>query len=77
MMNYFITVSGNIGAGKTTLVENLCNWLGWTPFFESEQHNPYLSISIKTWKPGHFIPRSFSWSRDYKPIKTSAYRKDL
>ena len=46
-MNYYITVSGNIGAGKTTLVENLCNWLGWTPCFEPQQNNPYLSDFCK------------------------------
>ncbi len=42
-MNKFIAVAGNIGVGKSTLVELLCQRLGWTPFFEPVTQNPYLS----------------------------------
>ena len=58
-MNYFITVSGNIGAGKTTLVKNLCNWLGWTPYFEPEQHNPYLNDFYKDMESWAFHSQIF------------------
>jgi deoxyadenosine/deoxycytidine kinase len=37
-----IAVSGNIGSGKTTLVEKLSRHYGWTPLYESVDHNPYL-----------------------------------
>ena len=37
-----IAVAGNIGSGKTTLVEKLSKHYGWTPLFESVDHNPYL-----------------------------------
>jgi deoxyadenosine/deoxycytidine kinase len=37
-----IAVSGNIGCGKTTLVEKLGKHYGWTPLFESVDQNPYL-----------------------------------
>lgn len=37
-----IAVSGNIGCGKTTLVEKLSKHYGWTPLFESVDQNPYL-----------------------------------
>lgn len=37
-----IAVAGNIGSGKTTLVEKLAKHYGWTPLFESVDHNPYL-----------------------------------
>jgi deoxyadenosine/deoxycytidine kinase len=37
-----IAVSGNIGSGKTTLVEKLARHYKWSPFFESVDHNPYL-----------------------------------
>jgi len=42
-MKKYITVAGNIGVGKSTLVHLLCDRLGWTPFFEPEAHNPYLA----------------------------------
>ena len=37
-----IAVSGNIGAGKTTLTEMLAKHYGWQAEFESVDNNPYL-----------------------------------
>ncbi|MBS1680814.1 MAG: deoxynucleoside kinase [Bacteroidetes bacterium] len=37
-----IAVCGNIGSGKTTLVERLSKHYGWLPLYESVEHNPYL-----------------------------------
>src|SRR5215212_12214011 len=37
-----IAVSGNIGAGKTTLTELLSKHYKWIPQFEDVDHNPYL-----------------------------------
>src|SRR5882762_4597069 len=37
-----IAICGNIGSGKTTLVEKLSKHYGWTPLYESVDHNPYL-----------------------------------
>jgi deoxyadenosine/deoxycytidine kinase len=42
-MKRYITVAGNIGVGKSTLVNLLCQKLGWQPFYEPEAHNPYLA----------------------------------
>lgn len=42
-MKKYITVAGNIGVGKSTLVRLLCERLGWCPFFEPEEQNPYLA----------------------------------
>jgi deoxyadenosine/deoxycytidine kinase len=42
-MNKFIVVAGNIGVGKSTLVQMLCRELGWEPFYEPETENPYLT----------------------------------
>ena len=39
----FVAVAGNIGVGKSTLVELLSNRLGWAPFYEPEGENPYLA----------------------------------
>ncbi len=35
-------LAGNIGVGKTTLVELMCKQLGWRPYFEPVTENPYL-----------------------------------
>ena len=42
-MKKFIAIAGNIGVGKSTLVEKLCARLGWEPFFEGVVDNPYLA----------------------------------
>ena len=42
-MEKFIVIAGNIGAGKTTLVEILSNRLGFSPFSEPHEDNPYLA----------------------------------
>jgi len=38
-----IAIAGNIGAGKTTLCEQLGKNFGWDVHFESTDDNPYLS----------------------------------
>ncbi|MFZ9888309.1 MAG: deoxynucleoside kinase [Myxococcota bacterium] len=38
----YIAVAGNIGAGKSTLVDFLCRTYGVQPFFEPNDDNPYL-----------------------------------
>lgn len=42
-MKKFIAVAGNIGVGKSTLVQMLCQRLGWQPFYEPVAENPYLA----------------------------------
>lgn len=42
-MKKFVAVAGNIGVGKSTLVEMLCVRMGWEPFFEPVTENPYLA----------------------------------
>lgn len=41
--NYFITIAGNIGVGKSTLVHLLSDKLSWQPIFEAVEENPYLA----------------------------------
>lgn len=51
-MKKFIAVAGNIGVGKSTLVTMLCDHLGWEPFFEPVNENPYLAdfySDMKSW----------------------------
>jgi deoxyadenosine/deoxycytidine kinase len=51
-MKKFITVAGNIGAGKSSLVEKLSQQLGWQPFYEPVTHNPYLADFYKDMPAG-------------------------
>ena len=37
-----VAVAGNIGAGKTTLVNKLAKHYKWEPHLEAVDHNPYL-----------------------------------
>ncbi|MCY7351896.1 MAG: deoxynucleoside kinase [Cytophagaceae bacterium] len=38
-----IAITGNIGAGKTTLAQKLADHFGWQIFHEAVEGNPYLS----------------------------------
>ena len=42
-MKKYIVVAGNIGVGKSTLVQMLCQRLSWDPFYEPVAENPYLA----------------------------------
>jgi deoxyadenosine/deoxycytidine kinase len=51
-MKRFVAVAGNIGVGKSTLVERLAEKLGWEPFYEPVGDNPYLADfydDMQTW----------------------------
>lgn len=39
----FIAIAGNVGVGKSTLTELLSQRLGWVPFPEAVDDNPYLA----------------------------------
>lgn len=41
-MNKFIAVAGNMGVGKTSMVEFLCQRYGFQPVYEPYMDNPYL-----------------------------------
>ncbi|MDR7421139.1 MAG: deoxynucleoside kinase [Armatimonadota bacterium] len=42
-MTRFVAMSGNIGSGKSTLTARLCQRLGWQPYYEVVDENPYLA----------------------------------
>lgn len=51
-MKKWIAVAGNIGVGKSSLVALLADNLGWKPFYEPVDDNPYLADfyrDMKTW----------------------------
>jgi deoxyadenosine/deoxycytidine kinase len=41
-VKHFVGIAGNIGVGKSTLTRLLSRKLGWEPFFEAVNDNPYL-----------------------------------
>ncbi len=41
-MKNYIVLAGNIGAGKSTLVDRISSHLGWKPYYEPVSENPYL-----------------------------------
>lgn len=48
----FVAIAGNMGSGKSSLVEFLSHEYGLTPYFEPNETNPYLSDfyrDMKTW----------------------------
>lgn len=53
-MKKFLAVAGNIGAGKTSLTEFLCNQYGFEPVYEPFQTNPYLDDFYKDMKAWSF-----------------------
>ena len=43
----FVAVAGNIGVGKSALTERLARELGWEPFFEAVDDNPFLGRRLR------------------------------
>jgi len=68
-MEKFVAVAGNIGVGKTTLVQMLCDNLGWTPFFEPERENPYLADFYKDMHTWAFHSQVFFLTRRLRAHK--------
>jgi len=62
-MDKFIVVAGNIGAGKSTLVELLSRELQLTPFYEPVSENPYLSDFYEDMKRWAFQSQLFYLTR--------------
>ena len=51
-MKKYIAMAGNIGVGKSTLVNMLCERLKWEAFYEPVAENPYLTDfyrEMSTW----------------------------
>jgi len=63
MTNYFITVAGNIGVGKSTLVGLLADRLDWEPVFEAFTENSYLADFYGDMRRWSFHSQVFFLSR--------------
>ncbi|MDZ7843257.1 MAG: deoxynucleoside kinase [Anaerolineales bacterium] len=68
-MKKFVAVAGNIGVGKTTLVDKLCRRLDWTPFYEPQADNPYLADFYQDMKSWAFHSQIFFLTRRLRAHK--------
>ncbi|NIS82413.1 MAG: deoxynucleoside kinase [Anaerolineales bacterium] len=62
-MKKFVAVAGNIGVGKSTLVELLSERLGWEPFYEPVGENPYLADFYRDMRAWSFPSQIFFLTR--------------
>jgi deoxyadenosine/deoxycytidine kinase len=58
-VKYFVTVAGNIGVGKSTLVGKLAEHLKWEPYYEPVAENPYLEDFYENMKRWAFQSQVF------------------
>ena len=63
-----IAIAGNIGAGKTTLSENLSRHYGWEAHYEDASDNPYLSDFYNDMKRWSFNLQIYFLNSRYKQI---------
>ncbi|MBI5349525.1 MAG: deoxynucleoside kinase, partial [Chloroflexi bacterium] len=63
MTKYFVAIAGNIGVGKSTLTTLMTQKLGWSPFFEAVEENPYLADFYKDMSRWSFHSQAFFLSR--------------
>ena len=59
----FIAVAGNVGVGKSTLTRMLADRMGWEPFFEAVDDNPYLADFYQDMRQWAFHSQIFFLSR--------------
>ncbi len=60
---WFVAIAGNIGVGKSTLTELLSKRLGWEPYFEAVDENPYLADFYADMRRWSFHSQIFFLSR--------------
>jgi deoxyadenosine/deoxycytidine kinase len=60
---YFVAIAGNIGVGKSTLTCILAEALGWKPFYEAVDENPYLADFYADMRRWSFHSQVFFLSR--------------
>ena len=73
----FITIEGNIGAGKTTLAQLLAKKLNARLILEEFAENPFLSKFYENPKQYAFPLELFFMAERYKQLKELIYTKEL
>lgn len=64
-----IAVTGNIGAGKTTLTTMLAKHYGWEAQFEDVDHNPYLDDFYKDMNKWSFALQIYFLGSRFRQVK--------
>ncbi len=77
MKHHFITVEGNIGAGKTTLANLLAKHFNARLILEEFADNPFLPKFYKNPQQYAFPLELFFMAERYKQLKEIAYTKEL
>jgi len=65
-MKRSIAIAGNMGTGKSTLVEFLSQTYGITPFYEPNDENPYLADFYKDMKRWAFQSQLYFLSNKFR-----------
>ncbi len=77
LQNKYIAIAGNIGAGKSTLVQFLSAQFGATPFYEANAKNPYLSNFYKDMRAWAFHSQIFFLTHKFRIHKELENHKGL
>lgn len=77
MKHHFITVEGNIGAGKTTLTHLLAKKLNARMILEEFADNPFLPKFYENPEQYAFPLELFFMAERYKQLKDMVHTKDL
>ena len=65
-MKRSIAIAGNMGSGKSTLVDFLCRTYNITPFYEPNDENPYLADFYKDMKSWAFQSQLYFLSNKFR-----------
>lgn len=68
-MKKFIAVAGNIGVGKSSLVDLLSKHLGWEPYVEGVVDNPYLADFYADMRAWSFHSQIFFLARRLRDLR--------
>lgn len=75
MLKKYIVIAGNIGVGKSSLVEFLCKSYPIKPFFEPNDVNPYLDLFYKDMKAWAFHSQVHFLSHKFRIHQELAHEK--